>query len=121
MYEAKVSFASHGDYDNTDVVLEILSLRDERAHILAYNNYAELSLVKKMAHSPEQVIELFEDIAQKARPKAEQELQEIKDHFDLQDLQAYDLSYYARKLKEEKYALDDKKLKKYFEFEQVKS
>jgi Zn-dependent oligopeptidase len=74
-----------------------------------------------MADSPEHVVELFSDIAQKAKPKAETELKEITKHFNLSDISVWDMSYYGRKLREEKYALDDRELKKYFVYENVLS
>ncbi len=119
-YEARIQFASSGKYDNREIILKILKLREEKAHILGYKNYAELSLVFKMAETPEQVKTLFGEISQKARPKAEAELQEIKSYFQLKNLDAWDSSFYSRKLREEKYALDEKELKKYFVFENVR-
>lgn len=94
-------------------------MRDEKAKILGYQNYAELSLEFKMAESPEQVIDLFSDIAQKAKVKAVREIEEIQEHFHLDTIQEWDLAYYLRILKEEKYAVDEKELKKYFEFSSV--
>ena len=119
-YEARIQFASSGQYDNREIILKILKLREEKAQILGYKNYAELSLVFKMAETPEQVKTLFAEISEKARPKAEAELQEIKDYFKLENLNAWDSSFYSRKLREEKYALDEKELKKYFVFENVR-
>ena len=72
-----------------------------------------------MAESPQQIIELFTDISSKARPKAQAELDEISQYFNLKDLQNWDISYYANKLREEKYDFDSKILKKYFVFENV--
>jgi peptidyl-dipeptidase Dcp len=73
-----------------------------------------------MAESPEQVIELLSDLSQKAKPKAEKEIEEIKKYFELKELNSWDMAYYSRILKEKKYNLDDKKLKQYFEFENKK-
>jgi oligopeptidase A len=119
-YEARIQFASAWKYDNREIILKILKLREEKSHILGYKNYAELSLVFKMAETPEQIQTLFENISKKARPKAEAELQEIKSYFWLTHLEAWDSSYYSRKLREEKYTLDEKELKKYFVFENVR-
>jgi Zn-dependent oligopeptidase len=74
-----------------------------------------------MAETPEQVKNLFGDISKKARPKAEAELREIKEYYSLKSLNAWDSSYYSRKLREEKYVLDEKELKKYFVFENVRA
>jgi len=118
-YEFRHKVATTWKHDNSPIILEILKLRHEKAQLLGFNNYAELSLKFKMAESPEQVIELFSDISNKAQSKSKAELDEIRDYFDITDLQIWDLSYYANILRKKKYALDDRELKKYFEFEAV--
>jgi len=120
-YEARNKYGSEGEYNNRWIILKLLELRDKKAKLLGFKNYGELSLAFKMAKSPEKVVELFTDIAEKAKPKAEAELQEIKQHFWLTEISVWDLSYYGRKLREEKYALDDRELKKYFVYENVLS
>jgi len=115
------SFASHGQYDNRENILNILKLKKEKAQILWYKNFAELSLNSKMADSPEQVFELIEGISEKARLKANDEIQELKDYFNLENIDAQDLAYYSRIYKEERYEIDEKELKKYFEFENTLS
>ncbi len=118
-YESRNSFATTGKYNNNPLILEILKLREQKAKLLGFKNYAELSLHFKMADSSKQIISLFWDIASQARPKAEAELQEIKDYFQLKNLDIWDLGYYANKLKQEKYAFDSRELKKYFVYENV--
>lgn len=108
-------------YDNREIVLNLLKLKDEKAKLLWYKNYAELSLKDKMADSPEQVFSLINDISQKAKTKSEKDLEEIKNYFSLNDLNSYDVAYYSTILKEEKYSLDEKEIKKYFEFENTLS
>ena len=63
---------------------------------------------------------LYNTVAERAKWKAKTEIEEIKDYFKLDSMELWDMSYYARKLKEEKYNFDEKKLKKYFEFEKVR-
>ena len=116
-YKAKSSFASSWNFDNRSIVLETLNLRYKQAKILGYKNHGELSLVFKMAETPEQIINLLEDITKNAKIKASEELEELKNHFNLSEINTWDTGYYFRKLKEEKYNLDDRELKKYFEFE----
>ena len=118
-YEARNLYATEEELDNKVVIIKILKLRDQKAKLLGFKNYAELSLHFKMAESPEQIIDLFGEISEKARPKAQAELDEIWEYFQLEELNVWDLSYYARKLREEKYVLDEKELKKYFQFEKV--
>jgi len=118
-YQARQMTASWWKYNNKPLILEMLSLRQEKAEILWFENYAQLSLVFKMADSPEQIIELFSDISRKAKPKAQSEIDEICEYFKLEDIQNWDIWYYANKLKQEKYSFDSKELKKYFVFENV--
>jgi Zn-dependent oligopeptidase len=58
-YEARNTFAAQGKYNNNSIILEILRLRQQKAQLLGFKNYAELSLHFKMADSPEQIIQLF--------------------------------------------------------------
>ena len=118
-YEFRHKVATTGEHDNTENILKTLKLRNRKAELLGFKNYAELSLKFKMAESPEQIIELFSDISKRAKPKSEAELKEIREYFNLTDLQIWDLSYYANILRKEKYELDDRELKKYFEFDSV--
>ncbi len=118
---ARNQFATEAKNDNRPIVLEILKLKDKKAKLMGYKNFAEVSLAKKMAKSPEIVFELLEWITSKAKQKALGELEELKQHFSLTKLNPWDSAYYARKFKEEKYGLDEKELKKYFEYENVKT
>lgn len=118
-FVARNKFATEEAFDNRPLILSILEKRDQKSQLLGYKNYAELSLHFKMADTPEQILEIFEDISSKAQQKARKENEELEQYFSLDELRAYDLSYYARKLKQEKYALDEKELKKYFVFENV--
>ena len=119
-YDARNQFASEGKYDNREIILEILTLRQEKAQILGKNNYAELALHFQMAENPEQVMTLLENMSTQAQKKAEAEIAELREYFGLKHVELWDMSYYARKLKAEKYALDEKELKKYFELRSVK-
>ena len=118
--ETHSSFASEGKFDNRKIILDLISLKNKKAKLLGYNNFAELSLELKMAESPKQVLELLEGLSRKAKIKALKEIEEIKNYFDLSKINSWDTAYYSRILKKEKYALDDAKLKEYFEFENTK-
>ncbi len=118
--DAHSSFASKGKFDNREIILKLINLKNKKAEILWYKNYAELSLEFKMADSPEQVLELLEDLSKKAKPKALKEVEEIKDYFNLKEINSWDMAYYSRILRKEKYNLDDKKIKEYFEFKNTK-
>jgi len=117
--EVSFSFASYWEFDNREKVLEILKLKDKKAKILWYNNFAELSLVRKMADTPDQVKELIENISSKAKQKATLELEKIKTYFSLESINPWDLAYYSSKYKKIEYDINDKILKQYFEFDNV--
>jgi len=114
------SFASGWKYDNRENVLKIINLKNRKSKLLGYKNYGELSLEFKMAESPKQVLGLLESLSEKAKKKALLEVEEVRGYFDLKQVNAWDMWYYSRILKKEKYNLDDKKLKQYFEFENTK-
>jgi len=118
-YDASISFASYWEFDNREIVLEILKLKEKKAKILWYNNFAELSLIQKMAESPNQVKELIEGISEKAKRKANLELETLKTYFSLEIINPWDLAYYSNKYKKAEYNIDDKILKTYFEFDNV--
>ena len=117
--KAHNSFASKWEFDNRETILNILKNKKQKAEILWYKNYAEMSLNSKMADSPNQVFDLIQWISKTAKSKAEKEQEELKQYFQLDELQTYDIAYYSRKYKEEKYKLDEKELKKYFKYENV--
>ncbi|EKE28954.1 MAG: Oligopeptidase A [uncultured bacterium (gcode 4)] len=119
-YTCRNTKATSGKYDNRPMILEILKLRKEESILLWHKNYAENSLVDKMAESPEKVIELLEQIRERAIGKWESDLQEIRDYFSLESFWPWDLAYYSRILKEKKYEVDEKEVKKYFEYDTVK-
>ena len=122
MYRAYATRASElGDnpeWDNTGNIAEILKLRKEEAQLLGYSNYAEVSLVPKMAQTPEEVIAFLEDLAQRARPYAERDLDELRqfarDTLGIDDLQAWDMAYASEKLRERKFSFSEQEVKKYF-------
>ncbi len=105
--------------ENEELLEKILKLRHEKATLLGFKNYAELSLKQKMAPSVEKVLQFLEDLAMKSKPQGEKEVQELKEFakslgFD-EELQAYDVAYYSEKLKKSKFDFDEKAYKPYFE------
>lgn len=121
LYRAYVTRASdQGDpkFDNTALVREILALRQEEAKLLGYANFAEVSVVPKMAESPRQVIQFLRDLAHRARPYAQKDVDDMrafaKERLGLEDPQAWDWSFIAEKLKEERYAFSEQEVKQYF-------
>jgi len=110
--------------ENEKLIEEILSLRDEKAKLLGFKNYAELSLKTKMAESPEEVIAFLKELAERSKPQGKREYEELnkfaKEKYGLDDdVQAYDLAYYSEKLKKQKYNVNDEVYKPYFEKKQT--
>ena len=121
LYRAYVTRASdQGDpkFDNTQIMREILALRQEEAKLLGYRNFGEVSVVAKMAESPEEVVKFLRDLAQRARPYAERDLQDMRafaaEHLGIADPQAWDWSFIGERLKEARYAFSEQEVKQYF-------
>ncbi len=106
------------EWDNTANIIEILRLRDEESKLLGYKNFAEVSLVPKMAIAPDEVIGFLDDLAVRARPFAENDLAELKafasSELGIAQLQAWDFTYAAEKLREQRYAFSEQEVKLYF-------
>jgi len=124
MFEAYTSRGLGGDHDNRAVLLEIVRLRAERAVLLGYRNHAEYELETNMARSPQQAEQFLLGIWGSALIKSQQELAELQAIIDSEGggfgLEPWDWWYYAQKLREQKYALDAKRLRPYFELNQVR-
>ena len=122
IYRANATKASelggHPEWDNSGIMQEILQLRKEEAALLGYQTFAEVSLVAKMADTPQQVSQFLQDLASRARPFAERDLQELrqfaKDELGIADMQAWDVTYAAEKLREQRYAFSEQEVKQYF-------
>lgn len=112
-------WASKGEYSNKNLIFEFLSLRQNKAQLLGYENFAHQSLENKMASSPAEVKKLIWEIAEKAKLKAKNELELLKSTYNLTEINPRDLAYYARKYKEEFYSFDEEELRQYFEFDHV--
>ncbi len=113
------------ELDNSDNMGKILQLRQEKAALLGYKSYADLSLDTKMAESPEQVLEFMNELAEKSLPFAKKEIQELrefaKNELGIEELQAWDIAYASEKLKQQRYAISDEDLKPYFPVDSVLS
>ena len=133
MYEAYVTRASelapqYGkgklDWDNTKNMLEQLRLRDEEARMLGFKNYAALSLAPKMANSVEEVDSFLTNFAQKAKPFALKDWQELSDfaktELSITDgLEPWDIAFASERLKQERYSFSENELKQYFPLPKV--
>jgi oligopeptidase A len=123
MYRAYTSRASDqgpnaGKWDNTEIINETLSLRQELAQLLGFKHFAEYSLASKMANSSEQVNGFLQDLAKRSKPQAQQDIHTLtafaKEHYQTDKLQAWDFAYYSEKLKEQTYKISDEQLRPYF-------
>ncbi|MBC3808872.1 M3 family metallopeptidase [Undibacterium seohonense] len=122
IYRANATKASelggHPEWDNTSIIDELLSLRQEEAELLGYQNFAEVSLLPKMAESATQVESFLLDLALKAKPYAEKDLVELRqfaqEQFGIADLQAWDTTFVSEKLREQRYAFSEQEVKQFF-------
>lgn len=113
-----------GEYDNQELIKEIVALRHQKANIIGYENYATYVLEERMAKSPEKVLSFLKELLTKATPYAENEIATLRKMAaadGIEEMQAYDHAYYAEILRKEKYDLNDEELKPYFPLEQVQS
>jgi len=120
-YRAWVTRASHrnkGDWDNGPLIEDILRLRLRTAELLGFEDFASLSLEKKMAQSVQQVIEFLEDLAIRSRPIAKREFAELETLAG-RKLEAWDLAYYSEKLKQRTFRIGDEELRAYFPLPKV--
>ena len=121
VYRAYVTRASElgkPEWDNTPIIDRTLEIALAQAKLLGYHNYAELSLVTKMADSPAQVLDFLHDLARRAKPFAEKDLAQVRafaaEKLGLPDIQSWDLAYAGEKLREAQYAFSETEVKKYF-------
>ncbi len=105
-------------FDNSAIMKEILALRLEEAKLLGYNNFGEVSVVAKMAKSPDEVVAFLRDLARRARPYAEKDVADLRafaaSQMNLADIQPWDYAYVGEKLKEARYAFSEQEVKQYF-------
>ena len=106
-----------GQFDNAAIMDEILKLRHQQAQLLGFANYGEESLATKMARDVNEVIQFLEDLAQRAKPQAEQELAELKAFAADQgadDLNPWDIGFWSERLREERYSISEEELRPWF-------
>ncbi len=110
-------------HNNSLIINQLLDLKNEKAKLLGYKSYAELSVVNKMAKNPEQVKDFLQDLAKQSISSAKNDLTELKDfakkHYNKDQLNAWDISYYSEKLKESLFSINDEMLQSYFPQQKV--
>ncbi len=130
LYEAYVTRASDrgpnaGKWDNTEIINEQLKLRHEIARMLGFSSYSEKSLATKMAETPAQVLSFLNDLAAKAKPQGEKEVEELRQfasaEFGVTQLNPWDIAYYSEKQKQHLFDISDEELRPYFPEQKVVS
>lgn len=125
LYRAFISRAASGDFDNQPLISQILELRQEQAKLLGYNSYAEVSLAMKMAPGVEAVENLLEELRQASYDAALKDLEQLQDYAaaqgtpEAEQLQHWDISFWAERQREEKFSFNQEELRPYFPLEQV--
>ena len=124
LFTAWMNRGTTGEFNTTPIVKEILVLREQKAHLLGYKNFAEYAISKNMAQTPENVYTLLMDLWKPALKKATQEKNDLQAMMNKSgvkgDLEIWDWWYYTDKLRKEKYDLDENELRPYFSLEQTK-
>lgn len=125
LYRAFIRRASEGDLDNSPLIERILELRQEKAEILGFTNFAELSLARKMAPSVAAVEKLLEELRAASYESALQELEDLKGYAkskgapEADQLMQWDTTFWAERQREEKFGITDEELRPYFPLPQV--
>ncbi|CAN1342791.1 Organellar oligopeptidase A, chloroplastic/mitochondrial [Linum perenne] len=124
LYRAYVTRASSGDLDNTPIIDQILKLRLEKAKLLGYNNFAEVSMATKMA-TVEKALELLEKLRSASWDAAVRDLEDLRYFAKAQgaseadDLKHWDMSFWSERLREAKYDINEEELRPYFSLPKV--
>ncbi len=121
MYHANSTRASEfgkPEWNNDANIRRILELRREMAQLLGYASFGEVSLASKMAASPREVLDFLEDLARRARPFAERDMEALRtfarEELEIAELHAWDVPYASEKLRQRQYAFSDQEVKQYF-------
>ncbi len=122
-YEAWVTRASDqgphaGQWDNSPLMAEILALRSEAANLVGFSNFAEYSIATKMAHRTDEVLDFLRELARVSRPAAEREFAEVE-QFAGRGLEAWDVAFYAERLKRARLDVSEEALRAYFPLPRV--
>ncbi|MDX8381164.1 MAG: M3 family metallopeptidase [Ghiorsea sp.] len=124
MYQAFVSRASDGELDNTAVIEELLTLRQEMAQLLDFEHYAAYSLADKMASSVNEVASFLRDLARKSKEMAKNDLKHLQNYaeneLNMPKLEAWDIPYVSEKLRQSRYSISQDELKPWFPEASVK-
>ena len=119
MYKAYNTLCTHAnENNNVAIVGKIVNLHREMAQLLGYDTYADYALTRRMAEKKEHVYQLLNQLIEAYTPTAREEVEAIRQLYP--DLQPWDFSYYANKLKEQRFNINSEMLRPYFELSNVK-
>jgi oligopeptidase A len=125
MTRASETGPSAGKFDNTAIMDEILALRHEKANLLGFKNYAELSLATKMADSADQVMQFLMDLTKRSHHQADEEFKRLqafaKKEHDIEEVKPWDLAYLSEKKQQFRFAISQEELRPYFPLSKVMS
>ena len=124
-FAVRASELGNPEWDNSAVMRRILELRKESADLLGYGSFAELSLVPKMAGSPEEVLGFLRELATRAKPYAVRDMEELREfaagELGLPEIAAWDIAFASERLREDRYSFSDQEVKEYFPEDRVLS
>lgn len=114
----------NNEYDNKEIISKMITLRVEKANLLGFPDYASYVLDQNMAKNPENVYRLCKQIWEAALPVAKKEAAELQKMIGKSGgkfkLQPWDWRYYAEKVKQAEYGLDENELRQYFPLDNVR-
>lgn len=124
LYTAWMNLANNNnEFDNKEVIQEVLKLRLEKAKLMGFKTYADFAIANNMAKTPENVLALLTQLWESALPMAKREAAELQSIIDKEGgnfkLESWDWWYYTEKLRKEKYALEESELRPYFSLANV--
>ncbi len=124
LYKAYLNRGNNdNEYDNKEILSDIVKYRVKKAHLLGYETYADYALETRMAKKPGNVMDLLNEVWDAALPVAKEERKQMQQIINEEgkdfELKSWDWWYYAEKLRKQKYDLDDSELRPYFKLENV--
>ena len=123
LYKANVTKSYKDKFDNQENIRQMVSLRDQKAKLLGFKNYAGFVLQNRMAETEERVFSFLNQLKNAALPAAKKEVKEVADYAkqkdNITDFKPWDFAYYSESLKKEKYDFDSELLRPYFKLENV--
>ena len=113
--------AQGNQYDNREILKQIATFRQERAQLLGFNTHADYVLEKRMLQNPSKVEDLLNQLLEKSIDQAKSEIEDVSQFAssEINELRAYDYSYYADKVKQKRYQFDEERMRQYFPLNQV--